>query len=97
MKKTQTRHPDLLAISTFLRSFSRPSPKIDFLMHFGCFWTPRVEFLGGILTLLAPVWLPFAVFWRSSSYFCLDFLLFSGSSPMLYFGMRCNENALTEL
>ena len=57
-----------VAAVTFWGSFSRPFPKLDFLMHFGRslapFWLHFGSLWGPFGSLLAPFWLPLAPFWR---------------------------------
>merc|ERR1712110_535710 len=88
------------------RSFSRPFPKLDFLMHFGRslapFWLPFAPF--GVP--LAPFWHPFGSFWlpfgaiwlpwRQFSCFFIQFSNFSnfiGSSFRSFF-TRITKNRL---
>ena len=87
-----------LALDRF-SSFSRPFPKIDFLMHFGRplahFWLPFgsrwLPFCARWLTfgsLWAPFWLPLAHFWLPLAHFWLPLAPFwlTFGVPWLTFG-----------
>ena len=69
--------------------FSRPCPKIDFLMHFGCPWAPirlhlgsfwlplgsLLVLVGSLCWLFGPSWLTLRVLWLHFSYLGLHFFI----------------------
>ena len=85
MKNDTKRIPNPDEGRTFLPSFSRPFPKIDFWMHFGRplapFWLPLAPFW----LPLAIFWLPFGTIWRT---FALHFLTLESPSVIFYISIR---------
>ena len=49
---------------SLLAPFSRPFPKIDFWMHFGCPLAPFWLRFGSLWLPFAPFWLPFRSLWH---------------------------------
>ena len=58
--------PKFLGVTPPRLTVSRPFPKVDFLMHFGCH-------LAHFGILLAPFWLPFGSVWLPFASFWLSF------------------------
>ena len=65
---------------TLSATFSRPSPNIDFYMHFGRLWLPFGIPLAPLGSLLAPFWHPLGSTWVVSAPFWLPFVKFGDLS-----------------